>query len=228
MKKLVVATKNRGKIRELSTALSGLPLQVVPLDHYPNAPDVEETGSTFAENARIKAAAYAEFTGELAIADDSGLEVDALDGAPGVLSSRFAPTTSERNEKLLDLMRDVPEGERSARFRCAIVVATPAGRSWVVEASVEGEIATVAKGDGGFGYDPVFYLPDLDKHMAELSESEKNAISHRGKAAAKARELLESLVREKRISHCVRNDKCAKPLSSPARGLCPSPRATMR
>lgn len=190
MRKLVVATKNEGKAREVARILADLPFEVVSLSDYPDAPDVEETGSTFFENATIKARAYAAFTGELTLADDSGLEVDALDGAPGVFSSRFAPTTPERNAKLLEMMRDVPDGERSARFRCAIAIAAPDGQVRVSEGTVEGSIAHSEKGTNGFGYDPVFYVPELGKHMAELSPDEKNAISHRGKALAEARSVL--------------------------------------
>jgi XTP/dITP diphosphohydrolase len=194
VKKLVVATKNEGKAREVAQILADLPLDVVSLADYPDAPEVEETGSTFIENATIKAVAYAAFTGELTLADDSGLEVDALNGAPGVFSSRFAPTTPERNAKLLDLMRDVPDGKRAARFRCAIAVATPQRDVWVTEGTVEGVIAREEKGTHGFGYDPVFYLPNLGKHMAELTPSEKNAISHRGKALSEARKLLKGFI----------------------------------
>ena len=113
----------------MAEALADLPYEVVSLADYPDAPEVEETGSTFVENAVLKATAYAEFTGELTLADDSGLEVDALDGAPGVLSSRFAPTDPERNSKLLDMMKDVPDGERTARFRCVVAIAEPDGAS---------------------------------------------------------------------------------------------------
>lgn len=190
MRKLVIATRNAGKAREVARILAGLPYDVVSLADYPDAPDVEETGSTFLENAVLKAVACARFTGELALADDSGLEVDALGGAPGVLSSRFAPTDEERNRKLLELMADVPESRRAARFRCAIAIAEPDGTVRTCEGAVEGAIAHTPRGTEGFGYDPVFYLPDLGKHMAELTADEKNAISHRGKALREAKKLL--------------------------------------
>lgn len=201
MRKLVIATKNPGKAREVAALLADLPYEIVSLTDYPDAPEVEETGSTFVENAILKAKAYAAFTGELTLADDSGLEVDALDGAPGVLSSRFAPTDLERNAKLLDMMKDIRENKRSARFRCAIAIAEPpsplplvrggtGGRVQTCEGSVEGVIARECKGTDGFGYDPVFYFPALGKHMAELTSSEKNAISHRGRALEKAKALL--------------------------------------
>lgn len=191
MRKLVVATTNQGKAREVAQLLEGMPFEIVSLADYPNAPDVEETGTTFTENAVLKATAYARFTGELTIADDSGLEVDALDGAPGVYSSRFAPSDPERIFKLLDLMRNIPDERRTARFRCAIAISEPDGSIRTCEGKVEGLIAREPRGNNGFGYDPVFYVPDLGKHMAELSSSEKNAISHRGAALRAARELLE-------------------------------------
>ena len=194
MKKLVVATKNAGKAAEVARILAGVPFQVVSLTDYPNAPEVEETGSTFVENAVIKAQVYADFTGELTLADDSGLEVDALDGAPGVFSSRFAPTDPERNAKLLKLMEDAPDGRRTARFRCAIAIAQPAGDAETCDGKVEGEIARKTKGTHGFGYDPVFYLPQMRRHMAELEPDEKNAISHRGRALQEAKKMLLEMV----------------------------------
>lgn len=190
MKRLVIATKNVGKAREMAEALAGLPYEVVSLADYPDAPEVEETGSTFIENAILKATAYARYTGELTLADDSGLEVDALDGAPGVLSSRFAPTDPERNSKLLDMMKDVPDADRTARFKCAIAISTPEGDVQTCDGTVEGVIARERKGSNGFGYDPIFYVPELGKHMAEITSAEKNAISHRGKALEKAKKML--------------------------------------
>ena len=193
MRKLLIATRNPGKAREITAVLSDLPFDFVSLLDYPDAPEVEETGATFIENAVLKARAYAAYTGELTLADDSGLEVDALDGGPGVMSSRFAPTDPERIAKLLDLMKEIRQGRRSARFRCAIAVADTGGRVETCEDTVEGVIARQPKGDNGFGYDPVFYLPSLGKHMAELPPDEKNAVSHRGKAIRKARDLLTRL-----------------------------------
>jgi len=198
MRRLVIATKNPGKAREMARALVGVLYEIVSLADYPDAPEVVETGATFIENAILKATAYAGYTGELTLADDSGLEVDALDGAPGVLSSRFAPTDLERNSKLLALLKDVPDGSRTARFRCAVAIAEPSppltkggpGGVQTCEGTVEGVIAREPKGTNGFGYDPVFYLPDLGRHMAELTSSEKNAISHRGKALEKAKKML--------------------------------------
>ena len=190
MKRLVIATKNQGKLREVRAVLKGLPYEVVSLEAYPDAPDVEETGDTFEANAVLKATECARHTGELTLADDSGLVVDALDGAPGVLSSRFAPTDAERNAKLLDLMKDIPDDRRTARFVCVIAIAEPDGGARTCEGRVEGVIARAPRGTNGFGYDPVFYLTDLGKTMAELSPDEKNAISHRGRALAEAKRML--------------------------------------
>ncbi len=177
----------------MAAVLEGVPFEIVSLSDYPDAPEVDETGSTFIENAILKARAYASFTDEATLADDSGLEVDALDGAPGVYSSRFAPSDPERIAKLLQMMRDVPDDKRSARFRCAIAIAWPNGRLETCEDSLEGVISREPRGTNGFGYDPILYLPDLRKCVAEFPAEEKNAISHRGKALIKARSLLQAL-----------------------------------
>jgi XTP/dITP diphosphohydrolase len=190
VKRLLIATRNPGKAREMMELLSDLPYQFLSLADFPEAPDVEETGKTFLENAIIKARAYAQITGELTLADDSGLEVDALDGAPGVYSSRFAATDEERIAKLLKLLQDVPDDHRSARFRCVVAVAEPGGDVRTCEGKVEGTISREPKGENGFGYDPVFYLPELGVHFAELDSEQKNAISHRGRAVRAARKFL--------------------------------------
>jgi XTP/dITP diphosphohydrolase len=190
LKKLLIATRNLGKAREIAAVLSDLPVKIVTLADYPDAPEVEESGSTFLENAVQKAVCYARFSGELTLSDDSGLEVDALNGAPGIFSSRFAPSDPERIAKVLELMKDVPDNRRSARFRCVIAIASPDGQVETCEDTLEGFIAREPKGSNGFGYDPILYLPDLGKHVAELSPEEKNAISHRGKALIKAKDVL--------------------------------------
>ncbi len=164
MRKLVIATKNPGKAREMAQVLSGIPYEIVSLADYAGAPDIEETGSTFIENAILKATAYADFTGELTLADDSGLEVDALDGAPGVLSSRFAPTDPERNAKLLDLMSECPRRPTHRplplRHRHRRTNSPPRRGGWgghsvrTCEGTIDGTIAHEPKGTNGFGYDP--------------------------------------------------------------------------
>ncbi|MBO8141774.1 MAG: RdgB/HAM1 family non-canonical purine NTP pyrophosphatase [Firmicutes bacterium] len=180
----------------MEALLAGLPARVVDLSAFPGAPEVEETGSTFAENARLKAEAAARHTGLWAVADDSGLVVDALGGRPGVLSARFAgpgATDEANNRLLLELLASVPPERRTARFVCAIAIAAPGGRTWVDEGVCEGLVAMAPRGDGGFGYDPLFVVAGLGKTFAELSTGEKNRISHRAKALAKARARLAGL-----------------------------------
>ena len=193
---LVVATRNPGKVTEINAALAGLALAVTGLD--PALPEVEETGATFIENARLKARAARNGTGCSALADDSGLVVDVLGDAPGVHSARWAPSTAERNARLVRELAGVPAPQRTARFVSAIVICTRGGREVVVEAACEGSIGLAPRGTGGFGYDPLFVLPD-GHTMAELSLSEKNAISHRGKALEQAVQALAALLREEAL-----------------------------
>jgi XTP/dITP diphosphohydrolase len=192
-RKLLLATNNRGKAREYKSLLRGIPFEMVtPTDLGIDA-EVEETGGSFEENARLKAAALAEASGVLSLADDSGLEVDALGGEPGPLSHRYAgegASDADRVDYLLGKLRDIPEGQRSARFRCVIAIAAPRGRVEFFYGECRGVIATAPRGKGGFGYDPVFYVPELGKTFAELKPEEKNKISHRARAAAKAKEAL--------------------------------------
>jgi len=191
--KLLVATNNRGKLREYSELLRGVPFELTTLSEQGITVEVEETGSSLEQNAIRKATAYAGLSGLITMADDSGLEVDALGGEPGPLSRRYAGenvTDKERNDFLLAKLKDVPREKRTARFRCVIAIAAPRGVVKTCEGACEGIIAFGARGEGGFGYDPVFYLPELDKHMAELSLAEKNRISHRARAAQKAKRIL--------------------------------------
>ena len=195
---LLVATNNRGKLREYAELLKGIPFELTTLAGQGITEEVEETGSSLKQNAIHKATSYAKLSGLTTMADDSGLEVDALGGEPGPLSRRYAGdnvSDKERHDYLLAKLRDVPWEKRTARFRAVIALATPEGKVKTVEGVCEGIIAFDFKGTGGFGYDPIFYLPELDKHMAELSLAEKNRISHRAKAAQKARRLLEKLAR---------------------------------
>jgi len=180
--KLIIATTNSGKLKEVSSYLKNDTIQILSLADFPEIGDIVEDGSTFTENALIKARTVSIITGLQALADDSGLMVDALNGAPGVLSARFAPTTEERNAKLLDKLRKVPESERTARFVCAMAFVRPDGFEWTAEGSVEGMITLEASGNAGFGYDPVFYYPQLQATFADISKEEKNSISHRGNA----------------------------------------------
>lgn len=188
-----MATLNRAKAGELAALLAGVPFRLVGLADVPGARLPEETGAAYRDNALLKARAAARLTGALALADDSGLEVDALGGAPGVLSARWGGLDLDdagRCARLLEALRGVEEARRTARFRCVIALAEPGGREAAVEGVVEGRIAEAPRGLGGFGYDPIFYYPPLGRTFAELTAAEKAAVSHRGRAARAARRLL--------------------------------------
>lgn len=185
MKKLVVATKNKGKLKEIEEILAELPYKVLSMEEAGIVIDIEENGNTFEENALIKAHAVADATGEIAMGDDSGLEVDYMNGAPGIYSARFCgegATDADKNDKLLKLLERVPFDKRNARFVCAAAVAFPDGTDIVVRGVCEGYIAYKPEGMNGFGYDPIFYLLDYRMTMAQLGAEEKNIISHRGRA----------------------------------------------
>lgn len=193
MRDILVATTNRHKLEEYRAIFADLPYRLLSLRDKHIDLDIEETGTTFAENAELKALTYANMSGLLSLADDSGLEIDALGGAPGVYSARFAGKETpyeERFRLLLAQLESLPEERRTARFRCAITIAEPSGFHRTVEAAIEGVIADAPHGTQGFGYDPIFLVPDLGKTTAELAPEEKNRISHRGKAARLAAALL--------------------------------------
>lgn len=184
-KTLVLATRNAGKIKELESLLSGYGLHVLGLGDFPEIGEIEETGTTFAENSLLKARTVAKATGLVALADDSGLVVDALGGAPGVYSARYSDpgATDERNnQKLLDVMRDVPEADRGCRFVSVVAAVAPGGVELLAEGRWEGRVLFAPRGSGGFGYDPLFLDLELGRSAAELSHADKNARSHRGRA----------------------------------------------
>jgi len=192
-RRVVLATLNAGKVRELARLLGDLPVELVSLAAVPGASLPPETGTTYVENALIKARAARRLTGHAALGDDSGLEVDALGGAPGLHSARFGgPGLDDRGRValLLERLRAVPAGRRAARFRCVIALVDEAGRERTVEGVAEGEIAAAPRGAGGFGYDPVFVYPPLGRTFGELSDREKEDVSHRALAARAARALL--------------------------------------
>jgi len=197
MDKVLVATSNRGKVREFAEILVDLKdVLLIPADLRLTL-DVIETGRTYAENARLKAAAFARASGLISVGDDSGLEVDALSGAPGLHSARYAGPGADdaaRRAKLMQELRRVPE-PRPARFRCALAVAQPAGAVELFEGTCEGEIILEERGANGFGYDPIFYLPQYQRTMAELPPEVKNQISHRARAALAALPYLKSLLK---------------------------------
>lgn len=184
-KPLVIATHNRKKAGEMVTILSAaLPdRRLLTLADFPGAPEPEETGSDYEANALIKARSGLVATGEECVADDAGLEIDALDGAPGLYSKRFGGEDlpfPEKIAKILELLKDVPEAKRTARFRCWVAWISPSGEERTFEGVCEGRIAFAPSGNGGFGYDPIFLLPELGRTMADLTSGEKHAVSHRG------------------------------------------------
>lgn len=197
METVIIASGNKGKLKEFKELMADLPVEVKSLADYPEIGDIEEDGASFAENAYIKAKAVYDATGCLCIADDSGLEVDALDGAPGIYSARYAGEEKDdaaNNAKLLAALAEVPDEARGAQFHCAIVAIAADGRRFDAEGIVRGQILREARGENGFGYDPLFYVPEFDKTTAELSMDEKNAISHRGRAVRQIVEILKANV----------------------------------
>jgi len=196
MPKLLLATNNQGKVHEYRSLLNNSAYELVTLAEEGITTVVDEVGESLEENARLKATALATESQLLALADDSGLEVDALGGEPGRLSARYAgegASDGDRVSYLLSRLKDVPWPERSARFRCVIAIATPDGELEFCSGECQGIIAFEPRGKHGFGYDPVFFLPQLDKTMAELPLEMKNQVSHRGQAARKASQVLERL-----------------------------------
>ena len=192
MRKLLIATSNKGKLYEILTVLEGIPFKILTLADVEAGEDIEEAGVTLEENAALKARVYAERTGKLTIADDTGLEVDALDGRPGVHSARYCEGSMARGiDKLLGEMKDVPDGQRGATFRAIIAIYDPASKvANICEGSVRGTIAHEARGPHGFGYDPIFEYESKGKTGGEMTLDEKNRYSHRGRALAKARDIL--------------------------------------
>ncbi len=199
MPRLLIATTNAGKVTEFRRLLDGCGWEIVSPADIGLDLEVEETGQTYAENATIKATQYAKASGLVTLADDSGLEVDALGGRPGILSARYAGadrTDRERLEKLLEELADVPDKHRTARFRAVIAIVNKQERVELVEGTFEGTIAREPRGESGFGYDPVFYLPGRGLTAAELPADVKDAVSHRGVAARKAYAILERQLRD--------------------------------
>jgi XTP/dITP diphosphohydrolase len=199
-----MASRNPGKIWELEAILQDSGVSLLSLADFPELPEIPEEGDTFAENAATKALAVARLTGHPALADDSGLMVDALGGAPGVFSARYAqdrsapgpPTDADNWGKLLDELKNVPQGKRGARFVCELALATPDGRLLTARGECAGVIAFEPQGDTGFGYDPVFWVPEYAATMAQLGPEIKNKISHRARALAAFKTLLQSWLRE--------------------------------
>ncbi|MGE6554199.1 XTP/dITP diphosphatase [Exiguobacterium artemiae] len=197
--KIIVATRNPGKVGEFQAMLGRLGYDVESLLDYETAPETEETGSTFEENAELKSREAAAYFGHAVLSDDSGLEVDALNGAPGVYSARFAgedKSDAANNALLLEKLADTPADQRAARFVCALSLAKPSGETLTVRGTMEGQIGFEAKGTNGFGYDPLFLIPSLNQTAAELTKSEKATISHRGQALRKLEAALTTFLGE--------------------------------
>lgn len=199
MKQILVATNNKGKVRDFEELFKPHGIEVISLKDLDEPIEVEETGTTFEENAILKAEETAKILGKWVISDDSGLEIDALNGEPGVYSARYAgePKDDEANiDKALNGLKDVPEGSRDARFRCVLAIAGPGIETKTFSGSCEGSILFERHGENGFGYDPIFYVPSEGKAMAELTPAEKAAISHRGVAMRKFEKELPNLIGE--------------------------------
>ena len=194
--KLLIATGNPHKVEAIQRILGDAPFELVTLSEFPDIEEPEETGTTFLANALLKSRYYCQATGLPALADDSGLEVDAMDGQPGVYAARFAggdTPHSVKMAKVLELLADVPEEKRTARFRCVAAITFPDGKELHADGSMEGVIAPAPSGTGGFGYDPIVYLPELGQTVAEISSAKKDQLSHRGKAfRALISQLLET------------------------------------
>ena len=197
MDKIVFATANEGKVKEIKEILKDFPIEVVSMKEMGITADIEEDGTTFEENSLIKARAISKLTGLPALADDSGLEVDYLNGEPGIYSARYLGRDTDydyKNNYIINKLSEAQDKERSARFVCVISLVLPDGREFVERGVVEGLIGYEQKGENGFGYDPIFYLPEYGKTSAELSPEEKNKISHRGKALSAMKKLIMDLV----------------------------------
>jgi len=200
--KIVLATNNEHKIKEIKDILSNLRVEILTLKDFPPYTIPEEKGKTFEENALIKAKEAFKHTSIVSVADDSGLEVDALDRSPGIMSARFAgPECSykDNNIKLLNLMRDIPEEKRGAAFICVVAIVFDSNRVRVVEGKVRGFVTRKETGESGFGYDPIFYYPPWEKTFAQLTPDQKNKVSHRSIAFKKAQEVLEKFAKKKSI-----------------------------
>ncbi|MBE5881576.1 MAG: XTP/dITP diphosphatase [Lachnospiraceae bacterium] len=196
MKEIVLASSNKGKVREVEMMMMDMGIKVIPLSETTFTEEIEENGATFEENAVIKAKAVADVLGVPVLADDSGLEIDFLDKAPGIYSARYLghdTPYSVKNQMILEKLQDVPKEQRTARFVCSMALAMPYGAVLTTTATMEGEIGYEIKGENGFGYDPIFFLPEFGMSSAEISPEQKNEISHRGKALRQMKEEIAKL-----------------------------------
>lgn len=198
--RIIFATGNEGKMREIRMIMADLGMEILSMKEAGLSADVTENGTTFEENALIKAKAIAALCDDIVLADDSGLEIDALNKEPGVYSARYLGEDTSyhvKNKNLIDRLEGVPEEERTARFVCSIAAVMPNGEAYVEKAAMEGRIGYEERGENGFGYDPIFVLPEFGKTTAELSPEEKNQLSHRGKALRMMKEKLKGVLQNK-------------------------------
>ena len=194
MLEILIATNNLGKVKEIKDILDGHQIKILTMKDFPHLPKIEEDGKTYQENAFKKARKISEYTGKICLADDSGLEIDYLKGKPGIYSSRWGNSDEERINKVLKLLENVSINKRNAKFVCVAVLVFPDGKTYMVKEECKGVIGFQPKGEHGFGYDPIFLVPEYEKTFAELGGKIKNQISHRGKAMRRMMEIINELV----------------------------------
>jgi len=199
MLEILIATNNFGKVKEIKNILNIPEVKILTMKDFPNLPKVEEDGKTYQENALKKARKISEYTGKICLADDSGLEIDYLKGEPGIYSSRWGNSDKERVNKVLKLLENVPKNKRNAKFVCVAVLVFPNGKIYMVKEECKGSITFKPKGEHGFGYDPIFLVPEYEKTFAELGDKIKNRISHRGKAMRRMMDRINKIVVSERI-----------------------------
>lgn len=193
MLEILIATNNLGKVKEIKDILYSPEIKILTMKDFPPLPKIEEDGKTYQENAYKKARKISEYTGKICLADDSGLEIDYLKGKPGIYSSRWGNSDEERINKVIKLLENVPIDKRNAKFVCAVVLVFPDGKLFMVKEECKGSIILSPKGENGFGYDPIFLVPEYDKTFAELGDKIKNQISHRGKAMRKMIKIIKEI-----------------------------------
>lgn len=194
MLEILIATNNLGKVKEIKDILDSPKIKILTMKDFPPFPKIEEDGKTYQENAFKKARKISEYTGKICLADDSGLEIDYLKGKPGIFSSRWGNSDEERIDKVLKLLENIPINKRKAKFICVVVLVFPNGKIYMVKEECKGIITSNPKGENGFGYDPIFLVPEYDRTFAELGENIKNQISHRGKAMRRMIDIINKIV----------------------------------
>jgi len=199
MLEILIATNNLGKVKEIKDILDSSEIKILTMKDFPPFPKIEEDGKTYQENAFKKARKVSEYTGKICLADDSGLEIDYLEGKPGIYSSRWGNSDEERINKVLRLLENVPKNKRNAKFVCVVVLVFTDGKIYMVKEECKGSIIFNPKGEQGFGYDPIFLVPEYDKTFAELGDKIKNQISHRGKAMRRMINIINELIVSERI-----------------------------